>query len=133
CAGRAGRAARTRRARGERAVRARSAGHHRRIALAGLSYRRSAAPGQGGQGTCPDLHSASWRVRGQRRVRAGGRHQGAAAAPGGDVINASVGPSPRVGVAEGDYRAIARNDNKTYEGEFRVVNGVDREVEIIAR
>ena len=26
-----------------------------------------------------------------------------------------------------------RNDNKTYESEFRVVNGVDREVEVIAR
>jgi hypothetical protein len=53
--------------------------------------------------------------------------------PGGDVIKESIGAFPRVILAEGDYRAIARNDNKTYEGEFRVVNGVDREVEIIAR
>ena len=53
--------------------------------------------------------------------------------PGGDVIKESIGAFPRVVLAEGDYRAIARNDNKTYEGEFRVVNGVDREVEIIAR
>ena len=36
-------------------------------------------------------------------------------------------------LAEGEYRAVARNDNRTYEGEFRVVNGVDREVEVIAR
>jgi hypothetical protein len=36
-------------------------------------------------------------------------------------------------VAVGEFRAIARNDNKTYESEFRVVNGVDREVEVIAR
>ena len=53
--------------------------------------------------------------------------------PGGDVIKESIGAFPRVILAEGDYRAIARNDNKTYEGEFRVINGVDREVEIIAR
>src|SRR5207249_10469736 len=53
--------------------------------------------------------------------------------PGGDVIKESIGAFPRVILAEGDYRAIARNDNKTYEGEFRVVTGVDREVEIIAR
>jgi hypothetical protein len=53
--------------------------------------------------------------------------------PGGDVIKESIGAFPRVILAEGDYRAIARNDNKTYEGEFRVVNGVDREVEIVGR
>ena len=53
--------------------------------------------------------------------------------PGGDVIKESIGAFPRVILAEGDYRAIARNDNRTYEGEFRVVNGVDREVEVIAR
>ena len=53
--------------------------------------------------------------------------------PGGDVIKELIGAFPRVILAEGEYRAIARNDSKTYEGEFRVVNGVDREVEIIAR
>jgi hypothetical protein len=53
--------------------------------------------------------------------------------PGGDVVKESIGAFPRVILAEGEYRAIARNDNKTYEGEFRVVNGVDREVEVIAR
>jgi hypothetical protein len=53
--------------------------------------------------------------------------------PGGDVVKESIGAFPRVILAEGEYRAIARNDNKTYEGEFRVVNGVDREIEIIAR
>jgi hypothetical protein len=52
--------------------------------------------------------------------------------PGGDVIKESIGAFPRVILAEGEYRAIARNDNRTYLGEFRVVNGVDREVEIIA-
>jgi hypothetical protein len=53
--------------------------------------------------------------------------------PGGDVIKESIGAFPRVILAEGEYRAIARNDDKTYEGAFRVVNGVDGEVEIIAR
>ncbi len=53
--------------------------------------------------------------------------------PGGDVIKESIGAFPRVILAEGEYRAIARNDNKTYEGAFRVVNGVDGEVEIVAR
>ena len=53
--------------------------------------------------------------------------------PGGDLVKESIGAFPRVILAEGEYRAIARNDNKTYEGEFRVVNGVDREIEIIAR
>jgi hypothetical protein len=53
--------------------------------------------------------------------------------PGGDVIKESIGAFPRVILAEGEYRAIARNDNNTYEGTFRVVNGVDGEVEILAR
>jgi hypothetical protein len=53
--------------------------------------------------------------------------------PGGDVIKESIGAFPRVILAEGEYRAIARNENNSYEGEFEVVNGVDREIEVIAR
>ena len=53
--------------------------------------------------------------------------------PGGDVVKESIGAFPRVILAEGEYRTIARNDGKSYEGNFRVVNGVDREVEIVAR
>ena len=53
--------------------------------------------------------------------------------PGGDVVKESIGAFPRVILAEGEYRAIARNDNKTFESEFRVVAGVDGEVEVIAR
>jgi hypothetical protein len=53
--------------------------------------------------------------------------------PGGDVIKESIGAFPRVILAEGEYRAIARNDNRAYEGAFRVLNGVDSEVEVIAR
>jgi hypothetical protein len=53
--------------------------------------------------------------------------------PGGDVIKESIGAFPRVILAEGEYRAIARNEKNSYESEFKVVNGVDREVEVIAR
>jgi hypothetical protein len=53
--------------------------------------------------------------------------------PGGDVIKESIGAFPRVILAEGEYRVVARNDARTYEGNFKVVNGVDREVEVIAR
>lgn len=53
--------------------------------------------------------------------------------PGGDVIKESIGAFPRVILAEGEYRAVARNENRTYEGGFRVVNGVDSEVEVIAQ
>jgi hypothetical protein len=53
--------------------------------------------------------------------------------PGGDVIKESIGAFPRVILAEGDYRAIARNEGKTYEREFKVITGVDGEVEVMAR
>lgn len=53
--------------------------------------------------------------------------------PGGDVIKESTGAFPRVVLAEGDYRAIARNDGRTYERDFKVVTGVDGEVEVLAR
>jgi hypothetical protein len=53
--------------------------------------------------------------------------------PGGDVIKESIGAFPRVILAEGEYRAIARNDNQSYERSFKVVTGVDTEVEVLAR
>jgi len=53
--------------------------------------------------------------------------------PGGDVIKESTGAFPRVILAEGEYRAIARNDNQSYERVFKVVNGVDTEIEVLAR
>jgi len=53
--------------------------------------------------------------------------------PGGDVIKESTGAFPRVILAEGEYRAIARNDNQSYERVFKVVTGVDTEVEVLAR
>ena len=53
--------------------------------------------------------------------------------PGGDVIKEAGGAFPRVILAEGEYRVIARNDNKSYERSFRVVTGVDVEIEVLAR
>jgi hypothetical protein len=53
--------------------------------------------------------------------------------PGGDVIKESIGAFPKVVLSEGDYRAIAKNEGKVYERVFSVVNGVDGEVEVIAR
>jgi hypothetical protein len=53
--------------------------------------------------------------------------------PGGDVIKESIGAFPRVILAEGEYRAIAKNEGKVFERPFNVVNGVDGEVEVVAR
>src|SRR5262249_30661635 len=53
--------------------------------------------------------------------------------PGGDIIKESTGIFPRVVLAEGDYRAIARNEGRTFEREFKVVTGVDGEIEVLAR
>lgn len=53
--------------------------------------------------------------------------------PGGDVIKESIGAFPRVILAEGEYRAIARNDGKMFEREFKVITGVDGEIEVLAR
>jgi hypothetical protein len=53
--------------------------------------------------------------------------------PGGDMIKESIGAFPRVVLAEGEYRAIARNEGKVFEREFKVINGVDGEIEVLAR
>ena len=39
----------------------------------------------------------------------------------------------RVVLSEGEYRAIAKNEGKVFERSFNVVNGVDGEVEVVAR
>jgi hypothetical protein len=53
--------------------------------------------------------------------------------PAGDIIKESIGAFPRVILAEGEYRAIAKNEGKVYERTFNVVNGVDGEIEVVAR
>jgi hypothetical protein len=53
--------------------------------------------------------------------------------PGGDVIKESIGAFPRVVLAEGDYHVIARNEGKIYQRDFKVITGVDGEVQVLAR
>ncbi len=53
--------------------------------------------------------------------------------PGGDVIKESIGAFPRVILATGEYRAIARNEGKLYQHDFKVTAGVDGDVEVLAR
>lgn len=53
--------------------------------------------------------------------------------PGGDVVKESIGAFPNVVLSEGEYRAIARNEGRVYERTFNVVNGVDGDVEVLAR
>jgi hypothetical protein len=53
--------------------------------------------------------------------------------PGGDVIKETTGAFPSVVLAEGEYRAIARNEGRAFEHGFKVVTGVDGEVEVSTR
>ncbi len=53
--------------------------------------------------------------------------------PGGDSIKESIGAFPSVVLSEGEYVAIARHDGKTYQENFRVQSGRDREIEVLAR
>ena len=52
--------------------------------------------------------------------------------PGGDVIKESIGAFPRIVLAEGDYHVIARNEGKTFQRDFKVITGVDGEVEVLS-
>jgi hypothetical protein len=53
--------------------------------------------------------------------------------PGGDVIREMIGAFPSLVLAEGEYVAIARHDNKTYQTNFKVVSALDRDVEVLAK
>jgi hypothetical protein len=57
----------------------------------------------------------------------------AVVSPAGDVIAETKGAFPRVILAEGEYRIIARNENKTYPQEVKVITGVDGEIEVLAK
>ncbi|MDX7950909.1 hypothetical protein P7D22_06920 [Lichenihabitans sp. Uapishka_5] len=50
--------------------------------------------------------------------------------PGGDVVRELIGAFPSLVLAEGDYIAIARHAGKTYQAEFKVASGTDRDVEV---
>ena len=53
--------------------------------------------------------------------------------PGGDVIREMIGAFPSLVLAEGEYVAIARHDNKTYQATFKVVSNQDRDVDVLAQ
>ena len=53
--------------------------------------------------------------------------------PGGDLVKEAVGAFPKVILAEGEYSVVARNEEKTYNGKFKVEPGFDREIEVMAR
>jgi hypothetical protein len=53
--------------------------------------------------------------------------------PGGDVIREMIGAFPSLVLAEGEYVAIARHDNKTYQATFKVLSNQDRDVEVLAQ
>src|SRR5205823_5605156 len=51
--------------------------------------------------------------------------------PAGDVVTETKGAFPRVILAEGEYKVIARNDNKVYEQSLSVITGVDGEIKVM--
>ena len=53
--------------------------------------------------------------------------------PGGDVIRELVGAFPSLVLAEGEYVAIARHDDKTFQTTFKVQSTLDRDVEVVAK
>ncbi len=53
--------------------------------------------------------------------------------PGGDVIREAIGAFPSVTLAEGDYTLIARHEGQVYTREFKVQNGLNRDIEILAK
>jgi hypothetical protein len=53
--------------------------------------------------------------------------------PGGDVVKEAIGAFPKVILAEGEYSVVAKNDDKTFNGKFKVEPGFDREIEVMAR
>ena len=53
--------------------------------------------------------------------------------PGGDVIREAIGAFPAMTLAEGEYIAIARNEGRVFQNEFKIKSGSDRDVEILAQ
>lgn len=53
--------------------------------------------------------------------------------PGGDVIRELIGAFPSLVLSEGEYVAIARHAGVTYQSNFKVQSGLDRDVEIVAQ
>jgi len=53
--------------------------------------------------------------------------------PGGDIVREVSGAFPSMTLAEGDYVIIARNNGKIYNADVTIKNGVDRDVEVLAK
>jgi hypothetical protein len=53
--------------------------------------------------------------------------------PGGDIIREMIGAFPSAILAEGEYVVIARHDGKTYQATFKVVSGVDKDIEVFTQ
>lgn len=51
---------------------------------------------------------------------------------GGEQVLESVGAFPSVVLAKGDYTAVAQHDDRTFQANFSVVPGVNRDIEVIA-
>ena len=87
----------------------------------------------------PQRHQVVTRAAGLRLTRAyewdetPGRRNRRCHAGRRRVIKESIGAFPRVVLAEGDYHVIARNEGKTFQRDFKVITGVDGEVEVLAR
>ena len=52
--------------------------------------------------------------------------------PGGESVVESVGAFPSMVLAEGDYTAVAKHDNRIFQTNFSVVAGRNREIEVLA-
>lgn len=50
---------------------------------------------------------------------------------GGDVITESSSAFPTFVLAEGDYTAIAKNRDQLYTRDFRVISGVEQDIEVL--
>ncbi|MCS0501882.1 hypothetical protein [Ancylobacter mangrovi] len=51
--------------------------------------------------------------------------------PGGDAIKESIGSTPTLALAEGEYTAVARYEGKTYSKDFNVEAGKDGPIEVV--
>ena len=53
--------------------------------------------------------------------------------PGGDVVKRAIGAFPTLALAEGDYTAIAKQNDEIYNRDFSVDSGLDRDIEVLAK
>jgi hypothetical protein len=51
----------------------------------------------------------------------------------GDTIAETKGAFPRVILAEGEYRVVAKNENRAFPQDIKVLTGVDGEIEVLGQ